>query len=679
MSRSSAKSRCLSLCAWSAVAVMFAGSPAHAEIAETQPEEDFTSLSLEDLMDVEIYSAGKRNQPLAEAAAAATVISEEDIRRSGMTSIPELLRLAPGLNVARINANQWAISSRGFNELYAGKMLVLMDGRSVYTPLFSGVYWETLDYMMPDLDRIEVIRGPGATLWGANAVNGVINITTKSAKDTQGWLVTGDVSNVTRSGGVRYGLQIDDLTYARFYTKYRDTHNFDYAEGGGEAHDGWEALRGGFRIDRYATDQDTLTLQGDAYTERVGQTADLPTVIPPFTDRQFTTDNFSGGNILARWTHEISPDSEFSLQFYYDRLNRNDHLAEYALDTFDLEFQHRFQLDERQEIIYGANVRFLSDQIENTETAIFEPTSRDDYLVSVFIQDDIEVVKDQFHLILGSKFEYNSYSGMEVQPGVRAIWTPDKRNTVWGAVSRAVRTPSRWEQDSQLVFGSTPMTEAGLPGEINTFGDKNFDSEDLTAFELGYRVQATSALSLDFSAFLNHYNNLRSGRIGTPTFQPTPAPSLLIPVHLGNDIDGNAFGAEVAANLRISDDWRIVASYSWLQVQLERGEGVDATLEHTFEGTAPENQFQVRSYYDLTRNIELNAALYYVDNLPTGDIPSNTRVDVGITWRPTDGLDLSVGVQNLLDDGHPEFDSGLFLSSPSEIPRTIYGQLTWRY
>jgi iron complex outermembrane recepter protein len=663
------------------VVAMAASEAEAATIDPATGDPDFTKLDLEGLMNVPIYSVSKAQQTLAQAPAAATVITQDEIRRSGMDSIPELLRLVPGLDVARINASQWAISSRGFNDLYANKLLVMMDGRSVYTPLFSGVYWDTLDYIMPDLDRIEVVRGPGATLWGTNAVNGVINITTKSAKDTQGLLVTGEGSNIDAIGGVRYGGRIDDVTWYRVYGKYRTTDDFDFANGD-NAHDGWDSVRGGFRIDREAGDKDTLTLQGDIYAERVGQTLNVPTVIPPaFKTTQDVTSNFSGGNVLARWSHRISETSDFTVQAYYDRLQRGDAQLGYDLNTFDLDFQHRFALTKHQEIIWGADVRFLSDSIQNVNPGIgvFDPTHRDDYLVSGFIQDDITLVPDRLHFILGTKLEDNSYSDFEIQPSARVLFTPNDRNTIWGAVSRAVRTPSRWEQDSRIVFATVPTTPAGVPGEIDTFGNRNFDSEDMIAYELGYRVQATPALSLDLSAFYNSYDNLRSGTLGTPSFTPTPAPHLLLPVALGNDIDGETYGGEVAATWKVNDMLRLVASYSFLEVQLHRGAGVDATLEHTYEGTSPRNQFQLRSYLDVTKNLEVNAALYYVDNVRTGNIPAYARVDAGVTWRPKDNLEVSVGVQNLFDNRHPEFNDGLFLTSPTEIPRTYFAQLTWRY
>jgi iron complex outermembrane receptor protein len=654
-------------------------APVMADPPEPGETDDLTSMSLEDLMTIQITSVSKQKQTVAQAPAAVTAIGQEEIRRSGLNSIPELLRLVPGLDVARINASHWAISSRGFNELYSSKLLVLMDGRSVYTPLFSGVYWDTLDYILPDLDRIEVIRGPGATLWGANAVNGVINITTKSARDTQGFLLSGEYSTIDRVGGVRYGGKIDDDTFYRLYTKYSTTEDFDLPNGGGGDHDGWDALRGGFRIDRYAGDKDVLTLQADGYSIREGQQYNIPVLTPPFVRPTPDTANYSGGNVLARWTHTISDKSDFSVQFYYDRLNRSDLQLGYTLDTYDLDFQHRFALSKRQEIIWGADFRFQSDSIRNTNIGRFDPRNRDAYLVSGFIQDDITIVPDRLHFILGTKLETNSYSGFEIQPSARVLWTPNERNSVWAAVSRAVRTPSRWEEDSTLLFATTP-TAAGIPGQIETRGQKGFDSEQLWAYELGYRTQATQSLTVDTAIFYNSYDNLRSGMQGAPSLSVNPLPPhLVIPINLGNDIDGATYGFEIAANWNVTPAWRLTGSYTFKIIDLHRGFGVDVTNERAFEGTSPRNQFQLHSYYDITRDLEVNAGLYYVENLRTGDIPSYVRIDAGLTWRPKENLEVTVGVQNLLDPQHPEFNSGFFTNQNTEVPRSIYGQVVFRF
>jgi iron complex outermembrane receptor protein len=654
---------------------------------DTAPSDDLTatmkglsSLTLEDLMNQEVTVVSKQKQKVSQAAAAVTVITPEDIRRSGLQSVPELLRLSPGLDVARVDANTWAISSRGFNDIFANKLLVLMDGRTLYTPAFSGVYWDSVDYVLPDLERIEVVRGPGATLWGANAVNGVINIMTKSARDTQGLLVQGVGGTEEQIGSVRYGGAIDDRTFYRVYTKYRTVDDAVFADGD-RAHDGWDALRGGFRIDRYATDRDTLTLQGDAYAERAGLTANLPTFLPPtFTRQVDPTLNHGGGNLLARWTHVVSPTSDFALQFYYDNVRREDTYGSYSVDTFDVDFQHRFQLVRGQDLIWGAGARFQSDSFSTRNGLTVIPTDRDAFLLSAFVQDDVTIVPERLHLILGSKFEQNSYTGFELQPSARLLWTPNARNSVWASVSRAVHTPSRVDEDARVTLSRTIDPTTGLPVQFDVVGNNQLDSEKLTAYELGYRTQITKSLSFDTSAFYNRYDDLLSLQPGAPTFDPTGTPPhVLVSAPWTNARRAESYGVEVAANWNVTDQWRLSASYSWLMLLVHSPSSDRNPLpESATEDTVPRNQAQIRSYYDITKDLEFNAAAYYVEALSAPGVPGYVRVDLGLTWRPAKDVELSVGVQNLLDDRHPEF-GGQFATEGTEVQRAVYGQFVMRF
>ncbi len=643
-------------------------------------EENFIDMSLEDLMNVEITSVSKYKQKVAQAPAAVSVISQDDIRRSGMTSIAELLRLSPGLEVARVDANKWAISSRGFNDVFANKLLVLMDGRTVYTPAFSGVYWDTVDYVLPDLDRIEVIRGPGATLWGANAVNGVINITSKSARDTQGWLFDGVAGSEEQIGAVRYGGQIDDRTYYRVYGKYRNVDDAVFADGE-RAQDGWQAMRGGFRIDRYASDQDTLTFQGDAFAERTGQTATFASFIPPtFLQRVDDVGNQSGGNLLARWTHVISPVSDFSLQLYYDDVMRSDPYGKYSVNTFDIDFQHRFELTPGQQLIWGAGFRFMADQIDAQNGLVVDPKSRDTFLLSAFVQDDITLVKDRLHLFLGSKFEENSYTGFEVLPSARLLWTPSERSSAWAAVSRAVRTPSRANEDLAVPIARAIDPQSGLPVELDVVGNRGLYSEQLVAYELGYRSQVSKTFSVDVAAFFNVYDNLLSLSPQTPRLVVDAAgPRVVIDLPYSNKRRADTYGLELAANWNVTDNWRLAASYTWLNVMVHSSSSDhNPQTESSLEDNVPRNQAQIRSYLDLTRDLELNAAAYYVESLAGPHVPSYVRVDLGLTWRPAKGAEFTVGVQNLLDDRHREFE-GQFGVASTEMQRAVYAQFLLRF
>lgn len=645
---------------------------------------DLTGLSLEDLMNVEVTSVSRQKQKASETAAAVTVISQDDIARSGLSSVPELLRLVPGMDVARLNAGTWAISTRGFNDAYANKLLVLSDGRSIYSPLFSGVFWSMQQPLLQDLDRIEVIRGPGATIWGSNAVNGVINITSKPARDTQGLLVTGMGGNYEQVGGARFGGQIDDKTYFRITAKYQNTYNFPLSNGR-DGHDGWQGVDGSFRIDRYATTADTFTLQGGVTRTREAQTILLPSFMPPaFMTPSSSSFNSTGVNLLGRWTHVVSDTSDFSLQVYYDRLDRPGSLSPYRIDIGDIEFHHRFALGERQEIIYGAEYRYWADQYDTSPLVIaMRPRRRNDYLASAFIQDDLTILPDRFHLIAGTKIEQNSSSGFEVQPSARALWTPSERHTVWGAVSRAVRTPARWEQDATIV--SAPVAIPGLPfpAQPVVFGTRNFNSEELTAYELGYRVRPAPRLSVDTAIFYNAYDKLRGYELGTPSFAATPVPHLGQPVFVSNSFSAESLGVEIAGNWQVNERWRWAGSYSFLNTRVHTmtpPNPSNTPVRKLYEHSSPRHQAQVHSYLDITRNLQLNAGIYFVDTLSALNVPLFIRTDVGLTWTPRKNLELTIGVQNLFDNHHPEFvGTSTTFAANTEVPRTVYGQIVFRY
>lgn len=643
-------------------------------------DEEMTELSkldFEELMNIEITSVSKKAQKVSEAAAAIFVITNEDIQRSGVTSIPEALRMVPGLEVARIDASTWAITCRGFNGRFANKLLVLMDGRSIYTPLFSGVFWDVQDTLLEDLDRIEVIRGPGATLWGANAVNGVINIITKQAKDTQGGLVTAGVGTEERGlGSVRYGGKLNDDTYYRVYAKYFDRDSAVDVSG----HDGadeWHVLRGGFRMDWEPANSNSLTLQGDIYDGDAGQRLSVTSLTAPYT-RTFDEDTeITGAYLLSRWKRTISDNSDIMLQLYYDRTERNTAVMDESRDTFDIEFQHQFSLSERQEFIWGLGYRFTSDDIDNTFSLSFYPDNRDDNLFSAFLQDEIMLIEDRLHLTLGSKFEHNDYTGFEIQPSVRLIWTPYRQHSVWTAVSRAVRTPSRAEEDvriNQKVFPGSP------PRVVSLFGNHDFDSEELIAYELGYRVQLMDRLSLDIAAFYNDYDDLRTEEPGEPFPETSPSPPhLVIPYTAGNKMKGETYGIELAADWRVLDWWRLQAAYTYLQMQLHLDGDSRDMRSVSAEGESPHNQVSLRSSMDLTRDLDFDLWLRYVDNLPSQDVGSYITLDARLGWKLYKDIELSVVGQNLLDSHRLEFEPEILDTYPTEVERSVYGKITWRF
>src|SRR5437660_2958158 len=525
---------------------------------------DVTALSMEDLMNMQVTSVSKRTQKVADAAAAVFVITQEDIRRSGARSIPEALRLAPGLEVARIDSNKWAIASRGFNGRFDNKLLVLIDGRSVYTPLFSGVYWNVQDVMLEDIDRIEVIRGPGATLWGANAVNGVINIISKKAKSTQSTVVTAGAGTEERgSGGVRYGSKIGDTSY-RAYGKYFNWGPSLYSNGT-TAHDGWDALRGGFRADWTPAGSNSLTLQGDIYQSKYGETLTVPSLNAPYSNTFPNNGKYSGGNILGRWNRS-SEGSSMSLQMYYDNTTISDNsLFGDHQNIFDTDFHHGFHVGDSQQFVWGLGYRSIRDRNDSSFSVSLQPNQLTLNPFSAFIQDEISLVDKRLRLTFGSKFEHNDFTGFEVQPNARLLWTLTPNQSVWTAVSRAVRTPALTDEglrlNSAVVPPATPANPTPFPAVVAVFGSHQFQSEDLLAYEVGYRVQATNSFSADIATFYNNYSNLRTAEPGAPFLEGSPAPTdIVIPFVAANKMSGGTYGLELFADWRVAHQCRLVGS-----------------------------------------------------------------------------------------------------------------------
>ncbi|MDA1276345.1 MAG: TonB-dependent receptor [Verrucomicrobia bacterium] len=646
---------------------------------------NLADFSLEALLNMEVTSVAKKEQKLSETAAAVYVVGQEELRRSGATTIAEALRSVPGIEVARLDSHNWAITSRGFNDTFANKLLVMMDGRSVYTPLFSGVHWDVQDTLMEDIDRIEVIRGPGASLWGANAVNGVINIITKSAKDTQGGLLFGGGGTEERGfGGARYGGKISSNAYYRVYGKYL-ARDGSAAEDGSDANDAWEMGRGGFRIDWDAADKNRLTFQGDIYDGDLDQSFTLFSSTP--RNASFTapySTRVSGGNLIGRWTHQIGDESDFRVQAYYDRTRRDYILLKENRDTFDIDFQHRFPLGDRQDIIWGTGYRVSADEIGNSFDLVVDPDRETVHLFNGFVQDEIVLVEDELTLTLGTKLEHNDFTGFEIQPSGRIAWTPHARHTLWASAARAVRTPSRTEVDGRLLIDAkyAPLEELfpGLPPILGSIkANPSFESEDLRAFEIGYRVQPHSKLTLDAATFYNLYDNLRSGELGTPIFEFAPPPphfNLLI----GNGLSGETYGAELAANWQLTDWWRWSVSYTFLKIQIHTDpNSTDTSQERINETGSPAHRVAFRSMMDLPRGFELDAGIRHVGGMPRGGIPGYLVADVRLGWHPVPSLELSIVGQNLLDDRHREYAPDLIRIQKTDVQHSVYAKATWRF
>ncbi len=644
------------------------------------PKTDLSELSLEALLNTEVSSVSRKQERSFQVAAALFVIRAEDIRRSGAASLPDLLRLVPGLEVAQISASAWAITARGFNAQFANKLLVLIDGRAVYSPLFSGIYWDVQDVPLEEIERIEVIRGPGASVWGANAVNGVINIITRAAAQSQGGLLVVGGGNHERGlATVRYGGRAGARGHYRAYGKYANRGPFELPSGG-SAQDQWNLGSGGVRGDWNLSAHNSLVLDAGLYGGRASQVLTrVVSFAPPFTLTRGDRTKLTGGHMLGRWTREVPGDSRLSLQFFYDRTDRYDISNGETRHTADLDFTYQKTLARRHDVVAGLGFRRTADRTDPVFLTVFEPRRRRDRIWSGFVQDELKLFSDAVRLTFGSKFEHNDFSGFEVQPSVRAAWTLHRRHVLWGAVSRAVRTPSRVDQDLRFVPSIFPVP-GGPPTGLRVVGDRAFRPETLLAYELGYRLQAGQTLSLDLAAFFNLYRHLQASRSGVAFLETNPAPlHVIVPLELFNGARGHTYGLEVASTLNLSHRWRLHSGLTLLRQQLRLEPGVVLSLSLSNPGNDPAWQAHLRSHLDLPRQFAWDVSLQLVGPLPGQTTGSYQRLGTRLGWLPNEHLELSVVLQNLVESGHLEFLSGVQSVRSSLVPRTAYARIAWRF
>jgi iron complex outermembrane receptor protein len=635
-------------------------------------------LSLEQLGDVEISTVSKSPEHVWDTPAAVYVITQEDIKRSGATTIPEALRLAPGVEVARIDANKWSIGIRGFGSRLSRSVLVLIDGRSVYSTLLAGTYWEVQDTVMEDIDRIEVIRGPGGTIWGPNAVNGVINIITKSSKNTQGLLVSaggGDVEEGFLTA--RYGGGNANALSYRFYAKGYDRgpeRHFD-----GQNYDRWRAAQTGFRIDWAKNDRDSFTLQGDGYDEGAGETVTLTNYVPPYSQTVTGTEQLSGGNILGRWTRTFSQGNDIQLQVYYDRTNRYEPNFGDLRNTFDFDYLQRTHLGSRNHISFGGGARASQGhELEVTPGLYFSPSIRTDQLYTAFIQDNISLIPNRLKAEIGTKLLVTNYTGLEPEPSGRLLWTPTQTETFWAAVTRAVRTPSDAERDFYLS-GYIQTLPSGMPYFARFNGNADFQSEKLNGYELGFRRLIRKSLYVDLAGFFNQYNNLFSEDIiGAPYLEDDPPPPhLLLPANFGNGLEGSTIGAEIAPEWKPTSFWTLKGSYSFLHMVLKRSPGsLDVGSAPGIVGSSPQHQVLAQSSLDLPKRLSLDLSFRYVSALPAQTIAAYSTGDARLGWSVGHNLEFSVVGSNLLQPYHVEYASD---PGPNvAIRRNFYVKVVWK-
>jgi len=637
--------------------------------AMAEESDELAEMSLEELMNIEVTSVSKKAQSKNSAASAITVITQEDIRRGGFTQIPEALRTVPGVAVQRVDASRWAVSIRGGAGVFSNKLLVMIDGRSVYTPVFGGTYWDAQDYPIEDVERIEVIRGPGGTIWGENAVNGVINIITKSAGDTQGVLASAYGGSTEHGATARFGGSIDvgEETHYRVYGRWFGVDDYDVSQSG-DGHDSYDQGRVGFRADSKLTDVDTLRISGDFYSQRnesgVLNPLGVPTFLNPDNDQK-------GGNALVSWDRKLGDDSSLQVKAFYSRDDR-ELLIKSDQDMADIELQHNFAPMDNVAITWGTNYRFMTVHFNGSSNGIplsFDPNDEDQHIASAFGQIQADFFDDKLAVIVGTKLGYNSWEGFVYQPSGRMIYTPVEGHAIWGAVSRAERTPTEADRDIDLTI-------PGLPPQ-NLLGDRGTRSEELLSFELGYRFFAMERVNAEISLFWNEYES-NSNFVLDPLQPPVTA-------YFANRNESTNRGGEVEVNVLPTDWWRVKMAYSYLHIDDDFDNGVFDLPSAKEKNSNPRHQFNVQSFFELPMGIEFDVSVYYVDGLPgvtptaqPDNVEQYVRLDLRLGYEPTDWLELSLVGQNLTDRRH--YEGNDFIGGEStQVPRSGYAKATLRF
>ncbi len=629
-------------------------------------------------MQITVTSVSKTAESLSRTASAAFVLNAEDIRNAGATNIPDLLRAVPGMDVAQIDANTWAISMRGLNDRFSNDLLVMVDGRAVYTPTFGGVFWDALDLPLEDIARIEIIRGSGESLWGANATNGIINIITKKSSETQKTLLVGGGGNLNQGfGTLQYGGHLGASATYRIYGKYLNESTLPSASAQ-SLNDAWNMARGGFRLDTVRSVKDTLTFQGDLYRGQGGIVApELPSITSPRLLLIQVPVDFSGGFIQSIWNHVSSPRSDTSLHVSFDQYSRGTVPGD-SRSTLSVDFQHHYVWAQRQSIVWGFEYRYSADRSTGNLFLSFHPPILATRLYGLFLQDEIALVKNRVYLTVGTKLDHDFYSGSNLMPSARAAWTINKHHMLWAALSRAVRTPTARDDAVRLNLGGFTAAN-GSDVLVSLVGNPSFKAEGLTAWELGYRATIGHSLSVDFSGYDNNYSNDQTIEPAPSFFEMLPAPPhLVLPMTYGNLMHGDARGLEISAHWKLTPRWVLSPGYAFERIHMY----LDPTSHDTqsvalAQGSSPNHSAQLRSHVTLPHSVGWDASAYFVGRLTDPQVPTYTRLDTAVSWQWKEGITLSLVGQNLLQRDHLEFREAYMQSSLVE--RSAFGKFTWHF
>lgn len=652
--------------------------------AQTTPTEDFdiATLSLEDLLELKVTSVSRKAEPAFGASAALYTLTTAEIHRLGATDLAAALRAAPGVQVGRISTTDVALSPRGFNDVSSNKLLALVDGKSIYSPLFGGVSYRNHELFLPDIERIEVIRGPGGTLWGANAMNGVVNVTTKTAHATLGTLLYAGLGDGTteRTAGLRHGFAVDDHTDARVWVQHRSQAPFRRQLPNNESQ--LDRTAAGLRIDRKVRDDATLTFIADYNRSELSADVTTFSLLPPYSlTYPDVPDTADFASVLARWSRTTSPSTRYELQAWTQYQHSNRLLLGGHYWLTDLEFNLHHDTDGPHDFVAGASYRLHSDEVNSSNEYVFPQARSEHQLFTAFVQDEITLVPDRFTLTAGSKVEHNDYTGWEFQPGLRAAWRQDSAWTLWASVARAVRTPSRSERGTTIYPRLIPPNSQNpLPTLIESMASPDFHCERLLAWEAGWRAHFTDTISFDLAVFLNDYTGLRSVSPTGTRLVTTPAPHLVYTNVSGNDIEGTTHGFEALLHWQPTPRWRLQASWSAIDYDLSLAPGgTDTASLIALPGTTARHQFKLFSQLDLGATWSLDAFVWHQTKLSAAAVPAYTGLNLRLAWHPSRAWEVELIGQDLLDRQHPEFPPTYLGGPTEEIPRSVRLSLTWRH